>query len=113
VGVEFRGVDALTSRTPLHRIARELSMGFFFWKKSLSAQPTQMRCHLRVTPFLPRGHRGYPISTSPCMSGETLGPAGPGSSVSLNLLLEGVAWYLTIQCKEWGGSYLEGATVGG
>jgi hypothetical protein len=58
----------------------------FFREKSLSARLISMRCRLRVAPFLPRGHRGYPMSTSPYMPGETLGPAGPGSSISLSFL---------------------------
>ena len=67
----------------------------FFREKSLSVRLTPTRCRLRVTSFLLEGRRGYPSSAS-SVPGETLGPVGPGNSVSF--LLESVAWHSSIQC---------------
>jgi hypothetical protein len=54
-----------------------------------------MRCRLGVTPFLPGGHCGNPLSTVLYVPGETLGPVRSGQQRRLNdvFLLEGVAWY--------------------
>jgi hypothetical protein len=43
-------------------------------------EPT--RCRLRVAPLLLEGHRGYLMSTSLGVPGETLGPDGSGNSDS-------------------------------
>jgi hypothetical protein len=53
-----------------------------------------MRCHLRVTPFLPGGRRGNPMSTIFYIPGETLGPVKSGQQRRIGdvFLLEGVAW---------------------
>jgi hypothetical protein len=70
-----------------------------FWKKkSLLAWPTKTQCLLQGAPLLPGG---YPLSTSLYVSGENLGPAGPGRSVSLpyrrcclvlDYLVQGAEW---------------------
>jgi hypothetical protein len=85
VGGEFGGVEASTSQNSFASDCPGVMDGVF-WEKSLLARPTPTRCRLRVAPFLPGGRCGYPMPTSPCMLGETLGPASPGSSVSLSFL---------------------------
>jgi hypothetical protein len=56
-----------------------LWMGFFR-EKSLSACSTPTRCRLRVAPLLLEGHRGYLMSTSLDVPGETLGQDGSGNN---------------------------------
>ena len=48
-----------------------------------------------VASSLPGGRRGYPLSASICVPGETLGPMVRAAAHAL--LLEGVDWHLTVQ----------------
>jgi hypothetical protein len=96
VGGKFGGVEALTSRALVHWIAQGLWMGFFSGEILVGSIDTDA-VPLLVAPFLPGGRHGYLMSTFLCMSGKTLGPGGPGGSISL-FILKVLLSTLTIRC---------------
>jgi hypothetical protein len=106
---EFGGVKASTLRGS-YATDRLGVMDWVFREKFMSACPTPTRCNPLVAPFLPQVRHGYPTSTSIDMSGETVGPPGPGNNV-VDFFLEGAAWYVTIRCWERGGTSLESAPI--
>jgi hypothetical protein len=85
VGVQFGVIDASALRVS-YTLERQGVGDEAFREKSLSARSTPTRCRLRVSPFLLGGCHGYAMPSSLCVPGETLGPSGPGSSVSLSFL---------------------------
>jgi hypothetical protein len=110
---EFGGVEASSCQGSSVMYHRRV-VDRLFWEKSLSARPTLTQRHPWVEPFLPRGCRGYPSSTSLCVSRETLDHLVRAEASSLSFLKVSFgSWYVTIWWLERGGSFLEGAAVAG